>query len=293
MQGDAGRHLEAMTTFSGLAATHEKDPRAWAALGGSHFYLGQYEPSLQALYHSRELVLAHYKEESAQHIVEVVHNIANVLILLGRYEDARAEINGLSPEEQTHPFIRALRGRLLMHEGQYSDALRHLKEAYEAGVDVSPSLVISLADCYRHLRQYDAERMLVEEAIKRLPATPEIWHRAAECFLVRREVAAAVTAMRRAVECSNGLPRYRAQLAALLHKAGHVKEGLIEARHCVALSAPTSHDRYYRGLAYYVLGKTAIAEDELAECRGDPVVSKWPHYSKVFDRKPNPSPVGS
>jgi tetratricopeptide (TPR) repeat protein len=145
MQADAGRHLDAMTTFTDLAVTHERDPRAWAALGGSHFYLGHYDRSLQALYHSRELVLAHYKEESAQHIVEVVHNIANVLILLGRYNDAGTEINGLSTEEQAHPFIRALRGRLLMHEGQYSHALWHLKEAYEAGVDVSPSLVIGLA----------------------------------------------------------------------------------------------------------------------------------------------------
>jgi hypothetical protein len=100
---------------------------------------------------------------------------------------------------------------------------------------------------------------------------------------MRGDSAAAVSALRNAVRCAKDASQYCSQFAALLCKAGRVEEGLAQARECTKLSALTAHDRYYRGLAYYVLGKKNIAEDELSESRKDPVVSTWPHYSRVFD----------
>lgn len=285
MQADASRHQDALRTFSELTRRHERDPRPWAALGSALFHLGQYEESLRALMRSHNCILNYYREESAQHIPEVVHNIANVLILLGRHSEAQLAIDGLPREDQEIPFIRGLKGRLLAHKGRYREALPHLEEAYEGSIEVLPVSVIDLADCYVHLGLHDRELKLLQKAVKQLPTSPEVWHRAASCYITQADFPAAVNALQNGVKYARDVPQYRAQLAALLYRTGRVEQGLEEAQECVKLSAPTAHDRYYRGLAYYVLGKKSCAEDELTESRKDPVVSRWPHYSIVFDQR--------
>ena len=114
MLGDASRHQDVLKTFSDLTMKHERDPRTWAALPSALFHLARYEQSLQALKNARESILKHYREESGSHMPEVVHNIANLLIVFSRYDETQAEIDRLSSEDQSHSFIRALRGRLLL-----------------------------------------------------------------------------------------------------------------------------------------------------------------------------------
>jgi tetratricopeptide (TPR) repeat protein len=285
MQADAARHQDALRTFENLTRQHERDPRVWAAVAAACFHLGQYSRSLDALTRSRECVLNYYKEESAQHTPEIVHNIANVLILLERLDDAQKEIDALPTGNHALPFIRGMKGRILFHRGRYREALPYLKGAYEESMDVLPVLTVNLADCYTYLGLPDDELRLIQRAVKQLPASPEIWNRAAHCFQMRRDFNAALNALRNAVQLAKDVPQYRAQLAALLCKVNRIEEGRAVARECVKLSAPTAHDRYYRGLAFYVLGKKLVAEEELTESRSDPVVSKWPHYSEVFDRR--------
>ena len=132
MLGDASRHQDVLKTFSDLTMKHERDPRTWAALPSALFHLARYEQSLQALKNAGESILKHYREESGSHMPEVVHNIANLLIVLSRYAETQAEIDRLSSEDQSHSFIRALRGRLLCSQGQYRNALAHLEEACAA-----------------------------------------------------------------------------------------------------------------------------------------------------------------
>lgn len=281
MHADAGRHQEALRVFAALTQSHPNDPRGWAGLGGAYFHMGRYEQSVEALQRAHAVALARYKEESTQRVVEIVHNIVSVQILIGRRDAARTTLDGLSNQDQAHPFIRGLRGRLLLRDGYYNEALPHLQEAHAASVDVSAVLIVDLADCYWHLGQFDEEVALLQGAMTQWAGNPEICHRAAESYLRRGSTTQAIAAMRRASEHSRDAPRYRAQLAALLHQAGQTEEARAEAEACVELSAPTAQDRYYRGLAYYVLGKTRIAEDELAASRRDPVVSAWPDYAKT------------
>src|SRR5256885_12669191 len=62
-----------------------------------------------------------------------------------------------------------------------------------------------------------------------------------------------------------GRPARSVSTAALLYSVGLHEGGLVEARECVKVSVPTAYDRHSRGLAYYVLGKKTIAEDDLAD----------------------------
>jgi Flp pilus assembly protein TadD len=291
MQGDSGRHRDALKTFSMLAETHPGDPRVWAGLGGAYFHTEQYSLCLEALYRSRSIVLNHPGTESTKHMVEVAHNIARVQILLGRNDEATAILNELPPEDKDHPLIRAVRGQILLRSGKYMDALVELQQAYKETPVLSPDLVLDLAECYRHFGRLDDEANVLKAAVQQLPGNVDIYHHAADSFLRRGEKEAAVAAMRSAAQCLPESPRFRSQLAALLYERDEVQEALVEASKIVELAAPTARDRYYRGLAYYIQGKMVTAEDELAESRKNPVVSRWPHYSDVLRLREKPPQV--
>jgi tetratricopeptide (TPR) repeat protein len=214
----------------------------------------------------------------------VLHNIASVLLLLDRTNDARAVLRRLSDDQRKEPYIRALEGRLLLAREAPAAALPCLEAAYhdfrQQG-DVPTALLLSLADCYRLLGRSGEEIDLMNATLDMIPPQPELCHRAADCFLRHSKTPEAVAALRKAVESLPESPLYRSQLAALLHQSGNVSEGLTNARECVR-SGLTPQELYYRGLAYYLLGQTESAEFDLAECRKDFVIAQWPHYGELL-----------
>jgi tetratricopeptide (TPR) repeat protein len=294
MHANAGRHQLALKTFADLSGSHPTDPRTWAGMAGAHFHLNQYADCLTALHRSKEFSLAYYRNESAERMPEIVHNIAAVHVLLGRLEDASAALDSLAPASQAHPFVNAIRGRIALSRGEYRQALPHLVDAC-AAIDVSPDTVIDLADCYVGLRRYGDELALLEQRLREMSDCPEVCHRAAQAFLRkpdRSATAAAVSAMRQAAAVSSEVPRYRAQYAALLCKSGDPERGMAEAETCVTLAAPTPEDRYYRGLAYHILGQAAAANYERAMSQREGVVSNWPRYPNIYSN-PKSSPTSS
>lgn len=292
MQADAGRHEDALKTFSGLTESHALDPRGWAGLAGAHFNHGRYDDCLRCLRKARELAETHYRNESADRLAELVHNIAAVQLVVGMDDEAWRTLSELGTEQQEQPFIRALRGKLLLRRQQYEDALAELGAAWSARTEASPTLAVDLADCHRALGRHADEAVVLDEAVRQFPEVPEIHKRAADCHLARSRTASAIESMQKATGCSpehtSASPQYRAQLAALLCKTGRVEEGVTEARRCVEEAALTKPDRYYRGLAYYLLGEIACAEYELAQSRLDPVVRGWPDYEALTEGTSRP-----
>jgi tetratricopeptide (TPR) repeat protein len=282
--GEAGRHREALKTFERLTESHPRDPRGWAGAGGAYYQLGIYERSLIALRRAEDAIRRFYPLESADRLPEVLHNIASVLLLLDRAGEASDVLSQLSGEQRLLPYIRAIDGRLLLSEGKPGAALPHLQAAYEAFRQqcyVPASLVVSLADCYRNLNREAEEIRLMRTEFERAPLRPELCQRAADCFLRYGKTEEAIAAMRKAAGALSGSPLYRSQLAALVHQRGSVDEGLEHARECVR-SGLTAHERYYRGLAYYLLDQAQSAEFDLDESRKDPVVAQWPHYRELL-----------
>jgi Flp pilus assembly protein TadD len=288
LYADAGRHREAARVFSGLTQSHPRDPRGWAGLGAACFHLGEYQRCQQALRQAQEVGLAYYESDTGPHIVEITHNIASLCILLGRHEDAQRSLAKLSKADQERSFIQALKGRLLLQLGEPRKALPLLRAAHEKHDDAATALTIDLANCYRDLRMINEETALLERAVLEWRGYPEIWHRAADSYLRRGKVEDAIEAMRKAASLSADSPCFRAQLAALLYNAGRKDEAVEEAGQCTRLASPTGQGRYYLGLAYYVLGRTSVADELLDECRSDPAVANWPSYSATFGHKPPP-----
>jgi tetratricopeptide (TPR) repeat protein len=282
--GEAGRHREALKIFQSLTESHPRDPRGWAGAGGAYFQLGMYERSLTALKRADETIREFYPRESADRLPEVLHNIGSLLLLLDRTKEAWAVLNRFSVDQRKLPYVQALEGRLLLAGDKAAAALPHLEAAYHEfrqQYSAPPSLVMSLADCYRDLGQSAKEIELMKATLDMVPSQPELCHRAADCFLRHAKVQDAAAAMRKATESLPESPLYRSQFAALLHQSGKVDEGLTHARECVR-SGLTAQERYYRGLAYYLLGQTESAEFDLAESRKDAVIAEWPHYKEVL-----------
>ena len=281
---EAGRHREALTTFRSLTESHPHDPRGWAGAGGAYFQLGMYEASLAGLKRADEMIRTFYPTESADRLPEVLHNIASVLLLLDRPGEARVVLDRLSADQRNLPYIRALNGRLLLSEGDTAAALACLEKAYDEFIrqyDVPTALVLSLADCYRQLGSAAEEIRLMKTAVEWVPPRPEVCHRAADCFLRHGRVPEAVAALRKAADSLPESPIYRSQYAAVLHRTDKLDEGLAQARECVR-SGLTVQERYYRGLAYYILGLTESAEFDFAECSKDVVIAQWPPYSDLL-----------
>ena len=281
MHGNAGRHVEAAAVFSTIVALHPRDPRGWAALGGAQYYLGQYRESLGTLRQAVNAAVTWYVEDSAERMPELMHNIASVQLALGSIDDADDTLSRLRSADQDHPYIHALKGRILLHRSDCTSALPLLLRAYRKPAELSPAVLIDLADCYLALTRTEDEARVMREGIKLFDASPELFRRAADCFLHSRQTLEAIDAMRTAAQLTRASPMYRAQLAALLCRTGANDRGTAEALECTALAAPTSADRYYRGLAWWVLGETAVAEVELALSRENRIVSQWPHYAAV------------
>jgi tetratricopeptide (TPR) repeat protein len=281
LQGEAGRHDAALRTFLDLAASHPTDPRTWAGVAGAYFHLGEHGRCLEALEECLDVGSRHHPADTTGRLAEIRHNIASVQILLQRYDAAWATLEQASTSEREHPFVVAARGRVVLRRRGPRQALPLLEAASRALGDASPPAVIDLADCYRDLRRADDELGLVEAVLARRPGSPELWHRGADCYLRHGNVPAAIDALRNAVARSEDSPRFRAQLAALLCRAGDARGGHEEAERCIGLAARTAQDRYYRGLAYHVLGRSACAAEEWAASKTDAAVRDWPPYSAL------------
>ena len=287
MLGELGRHRKAHNVFLRLTESHPRDPRTWAGLGGALYHLGLYEDSLRALERSKAAILSFYKDESVAQLAGVVHNIASTLLVLGRRKDAQTALDSLSSEERENPFIFGIQGRLLLAGGNPAAALQYLERAYFDSLerfDYSTSLIISLADCYLQLQRTNEEIGLMEKAMGVLSSHPEICRRAADCFRRHGRIRSALAALEKAAEGLPESPTYRAQLASALYQVGRTEEAITQARACLG-SQLSPHDRYYRGLAFYLVGRFDIAEFELTECRKIEVLSQWPHYSEVLGPK--------
>jgi tetratricopeptide (TPR) repeat protein len=286
MQADAGRHEEAFQTFTAVIASHSTDPRGWAGLAGAHFFRGGYTECLECLHKARELATTLFSEDAADRLPELAHNIASVQFVVGAVDDAWRTIRALPPEQQRLPAIRAMSGKLLLRASRYGDAIADLEAAWAVRPEASAALAIDLADCYRALGHQKKESQVLDNAIEQFPRVPELYKRSADSHLANGRTSAAIEAMRQASkhspECRSESPEYRAQLAALLYRVGRAQEARVEAGRCIEQAALTKRDRYYRGLAYHLVGQSAAATYELHESRSDPLVKGWPDYRTLL-----------
>lgn len=284
LQGDGGRFSEARETFAELVRLCPGDPRLWAGLGGAQSYLAQPDEALRSFETSLALLQEAGAAADDPHVLEVTHNIGKVLLVLGRLDEAWQRLADLPHAAAGEPYLQALRGQIQLARGQPDSARRLLEEAleaYQSTRDLDASLVTSLADCYRSLREPEREAALLQRGEELLPEDAEIKKRRAELFLRQGLTEHAVSSLRKAIRCDPSSVPMRSELALLLARLGREEEARHAAHQCLRPREESPRERYYRGLALYLLGVEDLARRELEEARQDPVVAGWPPYEDL------------
>ena len=282
LQATGGKHREACATFDELRRILPEDPRAWAGSAGARFHLGDYESALDAYQRCQRLL----DREPPEYQWKMAHNLASTLLALGRANEAWEVLSPL-PDE---PYIRATKGEALLSQGCPEQALPFLEQAFRSfceSQDVLPnpsSLILRLADCHRALRQSRKELALLERAstFRELQKKPEILLRMAQCYLGNRRLDRALECLDAAVALAPESLVYRAQRALLLHLSGDAEAAQREAHRCLSPEDENPRERYYRGLAFHLLGVEAPARTELRRSRLDPAISSWPDYASLL-----------
>jgi Flp pilus assembly protein TadD len=183
---------------------------------------------------------------------------------LGRHGDSLAayeEACGLAPgEAQWHNGRGIVLGRL----GRHEDSLAAYEKACELRPDEaqwhnSRGIVLS------RLNRYEESLAALEQAVHLAPDVPYILHNHAEALVLLGRDAEAVDALRGSVASGDDQLESSVLLAAMLHRTD-----LEEARELcqVALTMPgksmgTFRRGEMRAVAYALLGRLEVAEDEL------------------------------
>ena len=110
------------TLIKGVQAFPE-EPRLWAALGTSYFYLAQYEEALQA-YKMAEIEIIKKPEiiHNQQRLGDLYHNIVETLITLKRLDEAVVVIENIDRNKEALPEIRIVKTKLLLHQHRFAEA---------------------------------------------------------------------------------------------------------------------------------------------------------------------------
>lgn len=286
VEGERGHHPAASRTFEALVERKPDDPRGWAGLGGARYYAGDHQGALEAYRQALALLAGPAGANRPGETAHTIHNLARVLAVLGRTEEARGEILRLPADQQEEPYIQALLGRILLQRRRWRGALAHLERAFDAYRERQRTppphdLITDLADCHCGLGRVGKEREVLLTGTRRLPGNAEVWRRLADSHLREGAWQAALGALERAVELAPGHVRYRAELASVLQAMGLQERARREAERCVVPERRSAAEHYYLGLAHFVLGHHDLAAFEEELGRRDPVVRSWPPYETL------------
>lgn len=285
LKAEMGRHEAAAKTFGSLVEMNPEDPRAWHGLGGALFHLGECTKALAAYERCKRLLNEGSELQRSSHIVDVIHNIGRVLLALGKPEQAWVELDALSEKESREPNILALRGKILFAQKRPYDAVGYFEQAVWPYLNEQTqplSYVCDLADCYLALgRVHDALRVLFRN-ISACEKDAAFCRKLAEFALHFRDYEKAMTFLKKAVDLEPESIQDLAELASIKYCIGDMDEAVLYAKRCRDLKPNTAQDRYYRGLAFFILGKREAAEEERIQAERDNIIGSWPDYKYLF-----------
>ena len=279
LQAEAGRHRDALDTFTEASTIFPADPRVWAGIAGAQYYLSCYESVRKTYEKCRSLVNESANENHKSHLTEVVHNLAQVLFVLGETDQALAELNHLPDTEQQRPETLSLMGRILMSKGETERALSYLKRANES--EQSASLMLDIADCYGKRGELRKQYEMLNRAAKAYPNDAEVSRSLAVYFANQAQFDSALRCMERAVDLFPNKITYRAELALLFNLVGASDELDKQVKACLSLAVSTYADHYYLGLIYYITRRVERALDEFEYAKKDKKLTAWPYYDAL------------
>lgn len=283
LYGDMLRDADAVDAFSRVTVVAPKDPRGWGGLGSALSLERRYLEALEAY---RRCIATIDESNSAvhrNHRRQVLYNAAFVAGLIGRASDGLAFLATASGDsgDTLDAAILSLRGQLLMRIGETRRAQIALRAAIDLGEtqgEVSPGLLLDLADCLATLGQIQDECRMLQRARRMFPADAAT-HRRWALFKARLgKLDEASRALQDAIALQPGSIQFHAELALVLRSAGRDGESREAISWCRERSARTPEDYYFLGLAHYLAGELGLAQEARRLASRDPVVAAWDGY---------------
>jgi tetratricopeptide (TPR) repeat protein len=282
LRAEGERHEDALKTFRKASTEFQNDPRVWAGIAGAQYHLSCYEEARNSYEKCRALVNQSDDESHKSHLVEVIHNLARVLVVMGHEVQALSELNHLPEPQMQHPEILTLKGWIFMNVGDLEQARKYLEKAYES--DKTPSLILDLSECYERCGEFLKQYEMLNQAIQLFPRDAQICRSLAAYFINRGEWDLALSYFKKTVSLSPHEIRYRAELALLSHRIRNSADFDHQVEKSLTLPATNYTEHYYLGLIYYLIGKFERALDEYKYAKKDRKLATWPYYDELVDK---------
>jgi tetratricopeptide (TPR) repeat protein len=239
------------------------DENLWAAIGQIDFMRGDYEKALAKFKIAKEKCPTGKDWEAR-------YNILAASVELGRTEEATAafeefDLSARPLDDQVK--VASLQARLFAQRGQWQSVITMLRDIFDRKVGDAVT-AIALADAYE--RRFDASNavaVLASEA-DRLDDANLYHHLATLHVRLGDSVRALQIYELKLLENSSRPRQMLTDYALILQSIGRFREAQEVYRRAVALPSPAiESEHYFRGLAFYLLGRHAEAQLEYADSR--------------------------
>jgi tetratricopeptide (TPR) repeat protein len=239
------------------------DENLWAALGQIDFMRGNYEKALARFKIAKEKCPPGKDWEAR-------YNILAASVELGKTEDARAafedfDLSARPLDDQVK--VAGLQARLFSRTRQWDSVITVLRDVFDRKIG-DAATAVALAEAYE--RRFDASNavaVLTSEA-DRLNDT-NLYHHLAALHVRLGNPVRALQVYESKLLDDRARPRQMlTDYALILRSIGRHREAHEVYRRAAALPPPASDsEHYFRGLAFYLLGRHAEAQLEYADSR--------------------------
>jgi tetratricopeptide (TPR) repeat protein len=230
-----GALQEAYSVYHKITTQFEDDPRGWVGCSRAAFHLKNHECSLQAIARAEELARKDKNNPKIfNHYSNIVHNKIKLLVMLNRFDEARATIESIKAirkEILILPEFRILRLSIEIQSGNF----RSLKEEYDA-----------LVQFFRTNEPNRNDALILAE----------LEYNIAKFYCSKEDFENAIVHFENAIAYDHHNIIYHSELALLYYAIGDQEEKIyMLSRNFENWSPEGEQDFYYFGLLKYLSGE--------------------------------------
>jgi tetratricopeptide (TPR) repeat protein len=267
-----GRLEDALACIEPLKTHPLADENLWAAIGHVHFIRGEFEDALSNFRIAREKCPPGLDWEAR-------FNILATCIELGRVEEGSAAFSGFDFESRPigdQVKIANLQAAVFSRESDWVSVIGALKDPYDRGIG-DDATAVHLARAYEETGDFEAADAVLAREAERLHDSNLYHHLAALRARHGQPLQALEMYRNRLLEDPERPYQMMTDYAVILLSLGHRFEAQEVCRRAIALAEPkTRSERYFRGLAFYILGDKERALALYLESK-----SPQPYYGEV------------
>lgn len=217
------KQSKAKKIFSDATLKFPDDPRAWRGLGGTTYFLNEFNESLFAFNQAYNTTLKSQNKNHLKYLKVIKENKAEVLIELNQFEKA-LEI--------------------------FSDLLKEAIYSYH----VNPKHFIDLAFCYLKLSQFEESESTLQKGLKYFTDDATLLSELGKFYVEINDYSKAIFFYKKAIEYNRSQPTVIASLCYLIYLYGVGKDFIKYFKMLNEENPKTELGHYLYGQIYYFEG---------------------------------------